>query len=235
MKRFGVVLFILFLFLALCACKQLSPGSESEKRVENSRTSLNEPASAEGIAAPIPGEALTEEEQIAMWNALMEKMAEDDLTAEDALQKAVRAKDLLSACGAELLALDLPNRDESWTAVPLYGNWMVLYQALSRSLTDFESDNCRLLLDLGIVEAFHIDKDMVQFSIGGRGFGPETEYFDVYYIPSDDITDCFGYSDKMTFTEQDGGWIGSMDDPRDDNTFFYKQIGEHLYFCAAHF
>ena len=252
MRRIICALLALLLVLTLCACEGLAPTPGSEKTTAASETlpaepasdaaatqpasaPASEPASTGETTLPRPGDGLTEEEQLAMWKAVLEKMAEDDPTPEEALAKARSGAELLIACGEELLALELPNRDEGWTAVPLSGDWMALYQSLSRNLTDFESRNCRLLLDFGIAEEIRIDGDMACFSLGGRGLGPETEYYDVCYIPSDDVTGCFGWSAAMTFTERDGGWFGQTDDPADDDTFFYQQIGEHLYFCIAHF
>lgn len=242
MKRIFCALLVLLVVLTLCACGALALASEAEKTTAASTAASTEAAAPASSSAPAdpsdetalpqPGDGLTEEEQLAMWMAVLEKMAEDDPPPEEALNKARSGAELLTACGEELLAQELPNRDEAWMVAPLYGDWMALYQILPRNLTDFESENCRLLLDLGIAEEIRIDGETVRFSLGGRGLGPETEYYDVYYIPSDDVSGCFGWSVEMTFTEQDGGWFARG---TGDDTFFYQQIGEHLYFCIAHF
>jgi predicted small lipoprotein YifL len=236
MKRLFCTLLILLAALSLCGCGQLAPTSEPEEKVPPYAIVIEqtprETASTAATELPRPGDGLTQEEQMAMWMAFLEKMSENDPTPEEALSKARSRAELLIACGQELLALELPNRDEGWDVTPLTGKWMALYQPLSRCLTDFESENCRLLLDLGIAEDIQIEDNMACFSLGGRGLGSETEYYDVYYIPSDDLTACFGYSEGMVFTEQDGGWLARG---TGDNTFFYQQIGEHLYFCIAHF
>ena len=55
--------------------------------------------------------------------------------------------------------------------------------------------------------------------LGGIACPPETEYYGVCYIPSEDLSGCFG---KTRGTMEDG-------------SIFYREIGEHLYYCIAHF
>ena len=83
------------------------------------------------------------------------------------------------------------------------------------------------------MEEILVRSDRVEFDIGGSGFGSQADYYMVYYLPEEDLSGCFGFDPEMTFTQQDGGWIGRIDD--NDNTFFYQCIGEHLYYCSAHY
>ncbi len=222
MKRYFCLALAVLLTFALCACGPASggPGATAAS------------SAAETTAPRIPDALLSEEEQIAMWKAVIEEMSKDDLTQEQALSKAVSGRELLEACGAELLALELPDRDSSWKVTPLHESWMVLYDTRNRRLTDFDSENCSRILDWDIAKEITVEKDRVRFFIGGRGFGSQTDYFNVYYIPSDDLSGCFGYLQGMEFTEQDGGWFAKGEG---DDTFFYCELGEHLYFCSSHF
>ena len=146
--------------------------------------------------------------------------------------------ELLRRCGEELMA-NYPETPK-WTGAKfevsiIKDDWIELWHPQSRELIDFHSEACRALLEEEAVESVSVEPSAVRFSLGGQGFGSQTNYYDVYYIPSDDVTGCFGWNADMSFTERDGGWFGQTDDPQDDNTFFYQQIGEHLYFCVAHF
>ena len=102
-------------------------------------------------------------------------------------------------------------------------------------MINFHSESCQKVLEEASVGEVLLFRDGVRFSLGGNGFGAQTDYFDVYYIPSDDLTGCFGYHPDMTFTARNGGYLGRMPEKQDDNTFFYQKIGDHLYYCAAHY
>lgn len=232
MKRSVCLLLIAIALLAFSACTQLSPSSESEKKTTASEALSGESVSTEKAA--LPGGTLTEEEQLAMWKAVIEETSKDDLTQEQALERVTKPSSLklLETCGAELLALELPDKEARWTVKPLYESWMALYQTTSKSLMDFESESCHRLLAWKIVEDIQIEGDKVRFSIGGAGFGSQTDYFDVYYLPSDDVKSCIGYQTDLKFEERDGGWFARADG---DDTVFYRQLGEHLYFVALHF
>jgi hypothetical protein len=165
--------------------------------------------------------------------------AEDAKTpSETALAWAEDHAELLGRCGEELLA-NYPETPK-WTGAEfevsiIKDDWIELWHPQSRELIDFHSEDCRILLEEEAVESVSVEPAAVCFSLGGRGFGSQTDYYDVWYVPSDDVTACFGWSKDMTFTEQNGGRFGRLNDPQDDNTFFYLEIGAHLYFCIAHF
>lgn len=241
MKKCITILLLLSLLAALAGCGQAAPTSLPE----TSTTAV--PASTEAFPAktvpsieieasfPMPGDMLTDEEMLDVWKTVIERMSEEDPTPEEALAKALSSVELLTACGEELLA-HYPETPK-WTTATfevsiIRDDWIELWHERSKELIDFHSENCRILLEDPTFKSVTAAPGMVQFSLGGRGFGPETEYYDLYYIPSGDVSGCFGYSSRMTFTERDGGWFGRIDG---DDTFFYREIGEHLYFCIAHF
>ena len=163
---------------------------------------------------------------------------EDTTPSGTSLAWAEAHADLLGRCGAELMA-NYPETPK-WTGAEfevsiIKDDWIELWHPQSRELITFHSEDCRTLLEEEAVESVSVEPATVRFSLGGLGFGSQTTYYDVCYIPSDDVSGCFGWSADMSFTERDGGWFGQTDDPQDDNTFFYQEIGEHLYFCVAHF
>ena len=159
-------------------------------------------------------------------------------TPEAALSWARSHKEELRRCGEELLGHypDKPQWAGACFTVSVTDDGAVeLWHELSGELICFSGEDCSVLLKESAIQDVQLEPDRVCFSLGGRGFGSQTDYFEVYYIPSDDISGCFGWSPDMTFTEQDGGWFGKTDDPNDDDTFFYQEIAAHLFFCVSHF
>ena len=227
MKQTFCFLFVLLLSLALCAC-----GRSASAPSSTGAASPTTDPSVQSVTTTDPGETLSEEEQLAIWNAVIAESSKEDLTREQALARAGANLELLETCGAELLALELPEADGSWQVTSLARNWLIAYDCLSRDIVDFESQNCNLLLELGTVDGISISSDAVCFSIGGRGFGSQTDYYDVYYLPSGDVKGCIGSYSSLEFEAQDGGWFAKADG---DNTIFWQQLGEHLYFVAMHY
>lgn len=234
MKRGICILLILLLALSLGACGSDLPASSGTDGMASETPSDTKDGDTLALDGSSPEPSLSEEQMIAMWKAVIEETSKDDLTQEQALERVTKPSSLklLETCGAELLALELPDKEARWTVKPLYESWMALYQTTSKSLMDFESESCHRLLAWKIVEDIQIEGDKVRFSIGGAGFGSQTDYFDVYYLPSDDVKSCIGYQTDLKFEERDGGWFAKADG---DNTAFYRQLGEHLYFVALHF
>ena len=233
MKR-GCLTLILMLALFLASC---SPALPASSRSSETAPTASFDAKDAGVPAPDDSEptpSLSEEEMIAMWKAVIEEASKDDLTQEQALAKVNHASvlELMETCGAELLALELPEAAGSWQVKPVCESWLIAYDYLSRSIVDFESNSCHMLLELNYVRQIQICDTFVCFFIGGRGFGSQTDYYDVYYIPSDDIKSCLGYNSSLVFEERDDGWFAMADG---DNTIFYQQLGEHLYFVAEHY
>ena len=227
---------ILFTFSILSLALLLSAGGVVDQIVEDGarKNPGRDPASVKEYLLR-PWDSLTQEEQLAVWDAVDAALSKEQITQAHALGKAEAGVQFLIDGGKELLALPLPETNNDWYVKPLDKSWMIAYDSRSQSIVDFVGNHCFDVLGLGIAGEIQIENGRVRFYIGGNGMGPETNYFEVYYAPADDLTGCFGYSSDMVFTEQDGGWLGKTADARDDNTFFYKQIGEHLYFCAAHF
>ena len=65
-----------------------------------------------------------------------------------------------------------------------------------------------------------------------RGIG-NNAYFYVVFIPSGNIEDVWFYDSRLTYTEMDGGSLGTQTDG--DNSFFYLPLSDHLYYCEAYF
>lgn len=143
--------------------------------------------------------------------------------------------ELLELCGQELLS-HYPSAPK-WTCAEftvrqISGDRIMLLHSPSGEQSKFRSTDCQALLEDGGVEKITVTPGCVEFDLGGSGFGSQTDYYTVCYLPEDDLSGCFGFDPEMVFSAQDGGWIGRRDD---DNTFFYQCIGEHLYYCWAHF
>ena len=232
MKRVLCVLLILLLALSLGACGSARPTSSGAEGTTSAAIS-DAKVEVSALDGSIPTPSLSEEEMITMWKAVIEETSKNDLTQKEALAKvtAPSSLELLKACGYELLDLELPNTGNWWKVQPLQGDWMALYQTMTKGLRDTESKNCYYLLNWKIVKEISFQGDRVEFFIGGRGFGSQTDYFYVYYLPSDDIKGCIGYS-NLKYEERDGGWFARADG---DDTVFYQQLDEHLYFVAEHF
>lgn len=75
------------------------------------------------------------------------------------------------------------------------------------------------------------DRIVVVFSCGGYGIGSATGYYNIQYLPSGNVSDLWDYDKKMTFTELEEGCYGTK--PESDNTFFYRQLDEDLFYCEA--
>ena len=240
MKRSCCLLLIFCMLLGFSACGPAASGKSETDGFSSPAASV--PAMTESNVDTTfsfePSEwefdfdKLPEEEQIAMWMAVIEELSKEDLTQEQALSKARSGLELLETCGEELLALELPEHEGSMGLTRLSGSWMVLYSVRSKTLTDFESQSCQMLLELALVEDITVYDDYVCFSIGGSGFGPETDYYDVYYVPSEEIRRCLAYPSDLEYEARDGGWFARANG---DDTVFYQQLGEHLYFVAEHF
>ena len=74
---------------------------------------------------------------------------------------------------------------------------------------------------------------VVIFATGGYGIGPATGYYAIEHVSSGEVRDLWWYSDKLEFAEQEDGVYGR--EIGGDNTFFYYQITEDLYYCEATF
>ena len=74
------------------------------------------------------------------------------------------------------------------------------------------------------------DCQTVEFFVRGIG---NNAYFYVVFIPSGNIEDVWFYDSRLTYTEMDGGSLGTQTDG--DNSFFYLPLSDHLYYCEAYF
>ena len=69
------------------------------------------------------------------------------------------------------------------------------------------------LFDDGMIYMITVCSNAVEYSVGGTGIASNTTYYDLIYIPSGDVRDLFGYSDKFQFQFDDatGGYYGEIE------------------------
>lgn len=74
------------------------------------------------------------------------------------------------------------------------------------------------------------DCQTVEFFVRGIG---NNAYFYVVFVPSGNIEDVWFYDSRLTYTEIDGGSLGTQADG--DNSFFYLPLSDDLFYCEAYF
>ena len=102
-----------------------------------------------------------------------------------------------------------------------------------------ENQACEALLTQWDIEFITVyvndDRSTVQFELDGVGFGPETGYYYVAYVPSGYISDVWFYNSHFSYVEKDGGMFGRETEEGGDNTFFYLPLADDLFYCEAFF
>lgn len=156
--------------------------------------------------------------------------------ADDLLEQTPQLADH-SDTGAATLMLN--DDADSYRITQNSGAEMTLYNYRNETETIFQSAQCRAVFDGKTVERIMVmtdasqDHAVVRFSCASFGMGPSTAYYEIQYIPSDDVRELWAYDPHMTYSEKDGGQYGTYADS--DNTFFYARIAEGLYYCEATF
>ena len=74
----------------------------------------------------------------------------------------------------------------------------------------------------------------IRFSLGGRGFGPNTSYFGFYFSRSGEMDIWRGtHGEGVELTPHGEGWIWR--EPRGDNIYFTERIAGHFFYYEFHF
>lgn len=96
-----------------------------------------------------------------------------------------------------------------------------------------ESATLSALFADGVIELIQLRENSVEFCFGGTGIGSNTTYYELVYTESGALEDIFWYDSRMTYTEEQGGFRGTL--PGSDNTVYYYRITDNLYYFEAHF
>ena len=112
---------------------------------------------------------------------------------------------------------------------------MRLYSYHLESVEEEKIPELEPLFATNMIEVITVRDDAIEYSVGGSGIGSNMTYYKVIFVPSDDIEDLFGYSDKFVYhpDEATGGILGEKNGS--DDTFFYYKIQNCLYYVIAHF
>ena len=105
----------------------------------------------------------------------------------------------------------------------------------TKQMENIKNDACEALLlndDFFKSITVHKKEDCQTVEFFVRGIG-NNAYFYVVFIPSGNIEDVWFYDSRLTYTEMDGGSLGTQTDG--DNSFFYLPLSDHLYYCEAYF
>ena len=73
----------------------------------------------------------------------------------------------------------------------------------------------------------------IDIQCGGAGFGPSTHYYGIFYSADDNLCtiDVAGPRDKLV--EHGEGYL--YQEKSGDNRYYIEQLGNHFYYCEAHF
>ena len=86
----------------------------------------------------------------------------------------------------------------------------------------------------GIQDVYASDHGVVEFSCGGKGFGPSTFYCGFFYFPDDRLTAWNGGICPQDELEPCGkGYLWRQQEG--DNWYYVEQIGTHFFYYSAGF
>ncbi len=152
-------------------------------------------------------------------------------------------EELLTSCAQELCEVIAEKEDLSEPALVLAyridqkNGTMKLKDQINDTTTEFQSDLCQEIMEGGIIQYitvhYHDEHFNVLFSCGGSGFGPNTNYYDLDYVPTGKLQDQWWYMKNIKYEETDNGFYGK--ETNGDNSFFFHKISEKLYYCEASF
>ncbi len=84
------------------------------------------------------------------------------------------------------------------------------------------------------IESVYASDTYIDFSCGGTGFGPSTQYYGFFYSATDDLTawnggvcpadELYEFGDGYKYQQADG-----------DNEYYVEEIGEHFFYYEARF
>lgn len=86
----------------------------------------------------------------------------------------------------------------------------------------------------GFVQNIYADRQAVEFSCGGAGFGPGTSYVGFYYTPDNDMTAVWCAPPSSDLLESSGNgfeWLESGG----DNRYYTEHICGNFYYYEASF
>ena len=152
--------------------------------------------------------------------------------------------DLLESCAQELQDVISESLKQTgnggysaFRVEPIKKTTMRLTNTISETETTIESEYCQEIFGDGCIKYISIYiRDAaytVVYTTGGHGIGPATSYYAIEYITTGEVSDLWWYNENMTFVAQENGMYGKQADG--DNSFFYFQITDDLYYCEASF
>lgn len=98
----------------------------------------------------------------------------------------------------------------------------------------FQSDTLGELFSGGVIREIQVDARTVSFYCSLGGIAPASCYEMLELVPSGQVTDLFGYDDRMRFRpDEDGGFFGTM--LYSDDTLYYLPITDTLFYSVAVF
>lgn len=161
---------------------------------------------------------------------------------EKAIEYAEKNMDLLRSCAESLKDLILeriPEEEQvSYVAYKVEqgsGNRQRLYDFLENKEEHIQNDYCQSIFNDGVVDFitvhYHHGGWSIEYSCGGYGLGPETGYYEIQCISSDQAVYLWGYDADMIYEKNGTGYMGTKADS--DNTFFYYRITEGIYYTEA--
>jgi lipoprotein len=84
------------------------------------------------------------------------------------------------------------------------------------------------------IQSIYVADNYIDFSCGGAGFGPNTQYYGFFYSEEDDLTawnggacpadELYEFENGYKYQQTDG-----------DNEYYVKKIDEHFFYYEAHF
>ena len=109
-----------------------------------------------------------------------------------------------------------------------------LYTKNENRFADAESDgNFADLEKISGVQKVLVQDEYVDIQCGGSGFGPNTNYYGIFFSETDNLCaiDVSGPSDELV--EDGSGYRYKQSDG--DNEYYVEPLGNHYYYYEAHF
>lgn len=140
-------------------------------------------------------------------------------------------EELILSCVNEAYALYPERRNRTIQIRPISENAVqdTVFTSDGGILSEvFDSGPFQELFSAGIFKSVIIKGDTIQF---------HADYYaaerGLAYVPSGDPKDLNYYDDRMEFRYLKNGYYGCI--PGRDNTFYYSEVSEHIFFFEAHY